>query len=205
MVARLAPLVFFQRQKGMAGRSPVFVPMKGKTCAATLYYRDAPLAVGQEVPNYVRFTYTGFGHSMQLKIELSVKHVRGVGTGSNASTVDKVWEGDWVHMEFALPAEGNVAAVTVTFQNGFARRRAALLGRVLGEVMKDASPSKAQMLSEALAGCEGASKGEAGGKGSHVHIVPGGPMVGSYDEHRVRVTTHPCDNSGNTTVDLRIM
>jgi hypothetical protein len=204
-VARLAPLVFFRRQAcyvGMAGITafPLFV--EGKACSAVLTCTDVPRLVGQEVSHYVRLTCTSFGHAPQLKIELKVRYDTGVAMANDAGRIDeKVRETDWVHVVFAVTPKEDVTAVTVTFQKGFARRRSALVGRVLGEV-KNVDGSKAQLFVEALAGCEDAGSGKVGEKVASVPIVQARDVAGSSEERRVSVTTQPCDSSGNITVVL---
>ncbi len=208
MMIRLAPRVFFRRPNGMAhiGQLLVISHTRGRNIFTTGFFsRNVPRVVGEEVPRCAYFTCTGFGHSGQLKVELRVRYITGVGMATDASRVDEVYKEDMVHVVLTTTAEGDVTAVTVTFQKGFARRRSALVGRILGEVTKKVSASKAQMLVEAFDGCEDAGSGEVGGKGSIVRIVLVHDMAGSSEQRRVRVTTHPCDSSGDITAELRVV
>jgi hypothetical protein len=201
MVARLARVPFFEPQTGRRDIQSIFVPRNAKPCAGFIWdcRRDHPGK--REICRSACIKAAGFEHSTRLAVEVIAKSLTCTQAGSRRAGVEAVWEeGDKLRFRFEVTAEGDVPTVKVVFQRGCAQRRAVLLGRVLGEVLKRVDFRKAQLFTRAFARCESAHAGDVVHLGTGMYAVFG--LEPSCAERGVRVALHPLEGTDNMHLEL---
>jgi hypothetical protein len=203
MISRLARVIFSHPRIGLNCK---FLPRMVFRHAVFFVDRTGPYDE-KSVYQAVHIQCRGFEHSSRLKVQVGVKTSR---RPADVQAVPKKWlQGGWdtdsVWMWFETAPNGDVSALKVTFRAGFAQRRAGLVGKVMGEVTKNVNDPKAQLLTQAFAGCENRAGGGVFKLGSDGELVSIDDQEESSDTHRVRVMTHPCDRAGNVHVDMCVL
>ncbi len=189
MVARIAHAMFVTPLDG--GKDAICFPAHG-TCGVylrnTRYLTDDRFACGdwhdprlEKMLVRALVKIVGVERSLPRVMEVVFWCETRMQAGPASRGPQAVWQDDNVRMWFKVTAEGTVPAVTINFTKGFAQRRAVIVGRVLQEV----DPSKAELLTHAFAMCEDAHPGE------DMQLKADGGVVyipkGSSEEHGVGV------------------
>lgn len=99
---------------------------------------------------------SGFEDSRRLAVKVNVRFETYVKTADTWRTGKGKWDKDKVQLRFEVTAEGGVDGIAVAVREGFAEKRAAIVGELLAEILKSAAPAAAaaSLLNASFENCD---------------------------------------------------